>query len=150
MSEKNAAQKKIHQTFWQKAIFSLLGKIQNSAKSAPIKADALDCNTFLKAMVRHKDELLKKRAKLAYEINYFVRTELGLESFYQMVGQSLFLFIAKTQTPTEVVTSTIRDVSGDGLISVLILSLMWSFARSILSNNRQRFVPSIENIERAI
>ena len=87
-------------------------------------------------MVRHKDELLKKRAKLAYEINYFVRTELGLESFYQMVGQSLFLFIAKTQTPTEVVTNTIRDVSGDGLIGILILSLMWSFARSILSNNR--------------
>ena len=98
-------------------------------------------------MVRHKDELLKKRAKLAFEINYFIRTELGLESFYQMVGQSLFLFIAKTQTPTEVVTNTIRDVSGEGLIGILILSLMWSFARSILSNNRQRFVPSIGNIE---
>ena len=101
-------------------------------------------------MVRHKDELLKKRAKLAYEINYFIGTELGLESFYQLVGQSLFLFIAKTQTPTEVVTNTIRDVSGEGLIGILVLSLMWSFARSILSNNRQRFVACIGNIERAI
>ena len=87
-------------------------------------------------MLKHKDELLKKRARLAYEINYFIRTELGLESFYQIVGQSLFLFIAKTQTPTDVVTNTIRDVSGDGLTSLLILSLMWSFSRSILSNNR--------------
>ena len=96
--------------------------------------------------------LLEKRARLTFELKSFVKLELGTESLYQLIGQFIFLLMAKTDTPTDLISDTLRKIQSDSdLIELLILSLIWSFATNILSNNqglstRRVFFPFLSQI----
>ena len=93
------------------------------------------------------ETLLKKRQRLTYELKSFVKLELGIESLYQLILQFIFLLMAKTDTPTNLISDTLRNIqNNDDLIELLVLSLLWSFATNILSNNqglstRREFFP---------
>ena len=81
--------------------------------------------------------LLEKRQRLTYELKSFVKLELGIESLYQLILQFIFLLMAKTDTPTNLISDTLRNIqNNDDLIELLVLSLLWSFATNILSNNQ--------------
>ena len=81
--------------------------------------------------------LLAKRERLTYELKSFVKLELGIESLYQLILQFIFLLMAKTDTPTNLISDTLRNIqNNDDLIELLVLSLLWSFATNILSNNQ--------------
>ena len=96
--------------------------------------------------------LLEKRARLTFELKSFVKLELGTESLYQLFGQFIFLLMAKTDTPTDLISDTLRKIQSESdLIELLVLSLIWSFATNILSNNqglstRRVFFPFLSQI----
>ena len=79
--------------------------------------------------------LIKTKEKLKRRLNNAIKLELGLETIYQIIGQLVLLFLAKTETPTQNGLKTIfnEDLGGLALFA-LIASITLSFYSCVSSH----------------
>ena len=142
---------KVFKSWKTRVIYSTLAILLTPIQIVTLYIKLYFTDLTLKAYPEDK-MLLEKRARLTFELKSFVKLELGTESLYQLIGQFIFLLMAKTDTPTDLISDTIRKIQSDSdLIELLVLSLIWSFATNILSNNqglstRRVFFPFLSQI----
>ena len=142
---------KVFKSWKTRVIYSTLAILLTPIQIVTLYIKLYFTDLTLKAYPEDK-MLLEKRARLTFELKSFVKLELGTESLYQLIGQFIFLLMAKTDTPTDLISDTLRKIQSDSdLIELLVLSLIWSFATNILSNNqglstRRVFFPFLSQI----
>ena len=137
---------RVFQSWKTRTIYSTLALLLTPIQIFILYTKLYFTDLNLKAYPNDKT-LLEKRERLTYELKSYVKLELGIESLYQLILQFIFLLMAKTDTPTNLISDTLRNIqNNDDLIELLVLSLLWSFATNILSNNqglstRREFFP---------
>ena len=79
--------------------------------------------------------LVEEKEKLKRTMNMHVKLELGLETVYQLAGQTILLLLAYTQTPTQSGLKTMFHEEIDATtVLLLVLSMILSFYSCISSH----------------
>ena len=81
--------------------------------------------------------LVEEKEKLKRTMNMHVKLELGLETVYQLAGQTILLLLAYTQTPTQSGLKTMFHEEIDATtVVLLVLSMILSFYSCVSSHWR--------------
>ena len=105
----------------------------------PILPVLLKCKLHIIKLKRNSKragkELDKQRSWLQFQIRKLIKLELGLETLYQLALQIILLLNFHSNTRTFDVLNQVFKNGIDLLSKIaLSLSIIWSFASSILSN----------------